>query len=59
MNFFSLNAIPIRIETLALQSESQLPPGVYAIYFLYNYDTSTIVGTNGQEFQLQNGDISV
>jgi hypothetical protein len=41
-----------------LQSGSQGPPGVYAIYFLYNYDFSTIVGTEGREFELPNGDIS-
>jgi hypothetical protein len=41
-----------------LQSGSQAPPGVYAIYFLYNYDFSTIVDTNGGELNLQNGDIS-
>ena len=43
---------------MGLQSGSQAPPGVYAIYFLYNYDFSTIVGSNGQELKLQNGDIS-
>ena len=40
-----------------LQSGSQAPPGTYAIYFLFNYDFSTIVGNDGREFQLQ-GDIS-
>ena len=41
-----------------LQSGSQAPRGMYAIYFLYNYDFSTIVGPNGQELKLQDGSIS-
>ena len=41
-----------------LLSGSQGPPGVYAIYFLYNYDFSTIVGPNGGELKLRNGDVS-
>jgi hypothetical protein len=41
-----------------LMSGSQAPPGMYFIYFLYNYDTSTIVGPNGGQLSFQNGDIS-
>lgn len=41
-----------------LMSGSQPPPGAYLIYFLYNYDTPTIVGPNGGELSFQNGDIS-
>jgi hypothetical protein len=43
---------------MGLQVGSQGPPGVYVIYFLYNYDFSTIVGPNGEELTAQNGDIS-
>jgi hypothetical protein len=42
-----------------LLAGSQAPPGYYAIYFLYNYDTSTIVGQNDNEFNFREGDISV
>jgi len=42
-----------------LLAGSQAPPGYYLIYLLYNYDTSTIVGPNGNEINFQNGkDIS-
>jgi hypothetical protein len=41
-----------------LQAGSQPPPGIYMIYFLYNYDTSTIVGPNGGELSFKNGDVS-
>ena len=41
-----------------VKSGSQAPPGIYAGYFLYNYDTSKIVRNNGDELSLTNGDIS-
>jgi hypothetical protein len=41
-----------------VKSGSQAPPGIYAGYLLYNYDTSKIVRNNGNEVNLTNGDIS-
>jgi len=41
-----------------VKSGSQAPPGIYAGYLLYNYDTSKIVRNNGSELKLTNGAIS-
>ena len=44
---------------LGLKSGSQAPPGVYLTYFLYDYDSSKIVGQDGRELSLTNGEIQV
>jgi hypothetical protein len=42
-----------------LKSGSQAPPGIYLGYFLYGYDSSKIVGQDGRELSLTNGEIQV
>ena len=40
-----------------LKSGSQAPPGVWVGYLLYNYTSSKIVGSDGRELSLTNGEI--
>jgi hypothetical protein len=44
---------------MGLKSGSQAPPGVYLTYLLYGYDSSKIVGKDGRELNLTEGEIQV